>query len=95
MKILSVHTTGEESPGSGSSVFQRTFSVALHVSGTLRSGEVPSPCGPRQEGQLVACKDRLSAPRKGRRTAVEMVKRGSSCIAGSLAVRGKSRQADW
>jgi hypothetical protein len=45
---------GEESPGSGSSIFQRTFSVALQDRGTLFSGELPSPLGPRHAGQFAA-----------------------------------------
>src|SRR5260370_40520872 len=54
MKIRSPQTPGVELPGSGNSTFQRTFSVALHLSGRFFSGEWPLPSGPRHAGQLPA-----------------------------------------
>jgi hypothetical protein len=48
---------GVELPASGSGIFQRTFSVALHFSGTLRSVQTPRPSAPRHPGQLAEAKD--------------------------------------
>src|SRR6185503_6264833 len=50
---LSPQTIGDELPGSGNSVFQRTFCVALHFNGKLFSEETPLP-SLRQPGQLAA-----------------------------------------
>jgi hypothetical protein len=47
-------TTGLELPPSGKGVFQRTFSVALHLRGNFVSCEMPSPVGPRKPGQFAA-----------------------------------------
>src|SRR5689334_16389002 len=57
MKIRSPQTTGEALPASGSGVFQRTFSFALHFKGGALSDEYPSPVGPRQLGQFSAWTD--------------------------------------
>src|SRR5262245_22949169 len=53
-KTRSPQTMGEELPPSGKGVFQRMFSVALHLTGRFFSGECPCPSGPRQAGQLPA-----------------------------------------
>ena len=45
---------GVEFPASGSAIFQRTFSVALQVSGSSVSVVTPVPSGPRQPGQFPA-----------------------------------------
>src|SRR5690349_18648893 len=45
---------GEEFPGPGKGTRQRTFSVLLHLSGSIFSDETPEPCGPRQAGQFSA-----------------------------------------
>jgi hypothetical protein len=45
---------GVELPANGSFTFQRTFSVALQVSGRFFSSETPEPLGPRQPGQFAA-----------------------------------------
>src|SRR6185369_1915370 len=47
-KIRSPQTTGDEWPLPGSGIFQRTFSVALHLTGKPVSSDVPSRLGPRQ-----------------------------------------------
>ena len=46
-KMKSPQTTGLELPSPGMSVFQRTFSVALQVSGASPTA-MPSAAGPRQ-----------------------------------------------
>ena len=50
----SPHTMGEEFPGPGKGTCQRTFSVLLHLSGSIFSVETPEPCGPRHAGQFSA-----------------------------------------
>src|SRR5688572_17423918 len=54
MKTRSFHTIGVELPSSGNGIFQRTFSVALHFTGTSFSVQIPCPVGPRQPGQSAA-----------------------------------------
>jgi hypothetical protein len=49
-KTKSPHTMGLEFPRPGMSVFQRTFSVALQVTGASPTA-IPSATGPRQYGQ--------------------------------------------
>ena len=67
----SARRIGVEFPGSGSAIFQRTFSVALQVSGSAVSLVTPVPSGPRQPGQLAA----RAAVLRVKRRAAEM-KRG-------------------
>ena len=52
-KILLPQTTGEDQPQPGMSVFQTTFSVSLHVSGSVLPSPSPSDCAPRNCGQLI------------------------------------------
>ena len=63
----SPHTTGEACPFPGSGVFQRTFSLPLHFSGTPRSRLVPSFRGPRHPGQFSA-----NAPEKPPESRISM-----------------------
>src|SRR5438270_9827519 len=60
---------GLELPGPGSSAFHRTFSREDHVVGKFFSALVPSPCGPRQEGQFSA----PASPVQARRSIVQPV----------------------
>jgi hypothetical protein len=50
-KTRSATTIGEDQPSPGIAVFQATFSVSLHRSGSLVSIESPWPLGPRHPRQ--------------------------------------------
>src|SRR5437764_75512 len=52
---LSPVTIGDEWPVPGRAVFQRTFLVVDHCNGSFVSVDVPSPRGPRQQGQSAPC----------------------------------------
>src|SRR6185369_8494504 len=53
-KTLLFHTTGDECPSPGTSVFQLIFSSRLQRVGGFFSRLVPSPRGPRHPGQFSA-----------------------------------------
>ena len=59
-------TTGDDHPRPGTGVFQVTFSVSLHSSGTTASAAWPCPVGPRNCGQSPA---RAGAPATAATTA--------------------------
>src|SRR5262245_4425657 len=46
-----LHTMGLDVPGPGSGVLHTTFSPGPHLIGSPRSALVPSPRGPRKDGQ--------------------------------------------
>src|SRR5580700_9914241 len=60
-KILSPHTIGDDHPDPGMSTFQRTFSVADHLSGSAGSSTTPVDPGPRNCGQLSLATNGASA----------------------------------
>ncbi len=60
-KILPPHTIGEDHPVPGTSVFQMTFSVCDHLSGSAGSSTTPVDPGPRNCGQLSPASSGVSA----------------------------------
>jgi hypothetical protein len=56
MNSLSFQIIGEEYPVPGTGIFQATLVFKSQCTGKLVSELVPSPFGPRHEGQFCACK---------------------------------------
>ena len=67
IQLIEEETAGDDHPDTGSTVFQATFSVPLHRTGTFLAGEMPCPVGPRNSGQ--SCARTARAPRSIPRTA--------------------------
>ena len=77
MKTRSPQMMGVELPADGSVTFQRTFSVALHLSGRSFSSDTPWPVGPRQPGQLSARAEAVQMATTSNATVVLILNRSN------------------